>query len=421
MLAHLAGEMNKLLRIVGAANDSKDSTLRPYTPPPLGSNFMHTLHAHIFSFLQGTEIDITGAIPNPDIQVSQRQRLQGDSGVRGQEEAREFKVAPWLDASKESDYTALVAKCLNSYGIVGGYTLGRLKGCCIYGKTIGNGRKCMTGRWHKNNNFIVEFMKSGDIVYCCFGNECRSTRVTIGQWVNELFEMLDSHQFEPTDDPDSALLHNLYMCAVKMVPKKQKMEMQDWFPKYEQVVVRYLSKYFVFVSKPSVYVKQSFRNGELYDHDRYSSNSLKDIVKPYGHAFNVWDTSHLRDSLGTKTKFVGQPWDVRVAPDEYNLCSGMMPLLKVARRHLTAAEVAEIQPLLDHIKHALCSGVEEDYQHFMEWVAHVMKHPELKTGWCPVFISTQGIGKGLILSGLLGGIFDELGLHVTNFEGVVGR
>ncbi len=140
----------------------------------------------------------------------------------------------------------------------------------------------------------------------------------------------------------------------------------------------------MFVSRPSVYVKQSFRNGELYDYVRYNSNTLKDNIKPYAHSFSIWDNSHLRDKMSTKDRFVGQPWDDRVAPDEYNLCSGMMPLLKVARRQLSEQETLSIQPVLDHIQHCLCSGVKEDYDNFMLWVAHVVQHPEVKTGWCPV-------------------------------------
>lgn len=43
------------------------------------------------------------------------------------------------------------------------------------------------------------------------------------------------------------------------------------------------------------------------------------------------------------------------------------------------------------------------------------------TYFIQVLISQQGVGKGMILSTLLGGIFEELGLHVTNFSGVVDR
>jgi hypothetical protein len=38
-----------------------------------------------------------------------------------------------------------------------------------------------------------------------------------------------------------------------------------------------------------------------------------------------------------------------------------------------------------------------------------------------VIISEQGVGKGMIFSSLIGGMFQELGLHVTNFDSVVNR
>lgn len=114
-----------------------------------------------------------------------------------------------------------------------------------------------------------------------------------------------------------------------------------------------------------------------------------------------------------QVKFVGQPWDSRVGPDEYNLCANMMPLLKTERRTLSEADKAELQPILTHICQVLCAGSEPDCDSLIAWLAHVVQDPAEKTGWCPVIISGQGTGKGMIFSSLVGGIFAELGLHVT--------
>ncbi len=94
-----------------------------------------------------------------------------------------------------------------------------------------------------------------------------------------------------------------------------------------------------------------------------------------------------------QAKFVGQPWDNRVAPDEYNLCANMMPLLKVERKTLSEAYMAELKPILTHIREVLCAGSEPDYTVLMAWLAHVVQDPAEKTGWCPVIISNQGTGK----------------------------
>jgi hypothetical protein len=99
----------------------------------------------------------------------------------------------------------------------------------------------------------------------------------------------------------------------------------------------------------------------------------------------------------------------------------MMPLLKTERRTLSEADIAELQPILTHIREVLCAGSTPDYESLMAWLAHVVQDPAEKTGWCPVIISNQGTGKGMIFSSLVGGIFAELGLHVTNFDSVVSR
>ncbi len=139
---------------------------------------------------------------------------------------------------------------------------------------------------------------------------------------------------------------------------------------------------------------------------------------PYAWGFNIWNTSPTRTE---RLRFVGKPIDTTTGADEYNMCANKMPNLRIPYSAVTPKELTIIQPLLDHIKHCLCSGVEEDYRHFMQWLGHLAQKPDRKTGWTPLFESEQGVGKGLIFSGLLKGIFQDLALHVTNFKGVVSR
>ena len=101
--------------------------------------------------------------------------------------------------------------------------------------------------------------------------------------------------------------------------------------------------------------------------------------------------------------------------NEYNLCVNAMPFPPSAKDRET------IDPLLRHIREALCAGIVEDYKHFMAWVAHIAQKPDVKIGWCPLFMSEQGTGKGLMLGTLLPNIFDKLALHVTDFSSVVER
>jgi len=114
---------------------------------------------------------------------------------------------------------------------------------------------------------------------------------------------------------DASLLHNMQVQAELRTPKKQKQHHQSWWPQLEQVVVRYMSNYFVFVSTPSVYVYQTLDSeGDVQSYVRYDGSKLANLVMPYKWAFKIWNESHLRETMATKVKFVGQPHDDRVAP-----------------------------------------------------------------------------------------------------------
>lgn len=382
----LAGAKNKLMRIVGACKEDHSSTLKPYVYRPGQITLVHhPLHNHIFTFLTGNETNITSVVPEPAVRANQRPRLApGHEGVTP-DSCREFAVAPWLDQANEADYLSLATSLLSQHGIRSGYQLGRLQGSCFYGSTnTATGRTCFQGRHHKSNNFLVEFTRAGDVMYKCYGTACRSEQHCLGQWQARLMDMLNSQQFLPGDKVDATLLNNLHQLAAMNTPKKEKMSQQPFYPRLMEVVCRYMSKFFVFVRDAGMYVLQEFQNDEVFDYKLHTGAQLKDIVRPYKWAFEIWDGSHLRESLATKKKFTANPWDDRTAPDEYNLCQGMMPLLRVPPRDLSPAEVAQIQPLLDHIKNCLAAGSVSDYTNLMCWFAHVVQHPELKIGWCPV-------------------------------------
>lgn len=313
---------------------------------------------------------------------------------------------------------------LSKKGIKSGYQLGRLKGCQFYGTTNrSTGRSCLGGKQHTSNNFYVELQRNGNVNFHCFASECSKANTIIGKWISSLHAMLDdSELWQPGPSVDAALLSNVMQLAAKQTPKKEQISEQPFYTQLSDRICEYLTHYFVFVTSSVVYVKQKLdENGKVCDYERFSDKQLGPIVRPYKAAFAIFDNSWQRDQYATKARFVGQPWDERTKPDEYNLCAGLMPLLSEQQRPLDAEELKQIQPILDHILQSLCSNNSTDYQHLMAWFAHVMQHPELKVGWTPVLISEQGVGKGMILSSLLCGIFQELGLHVTNFSSVVNR
>ena len=66
--------------------------------------------------------------------------------------------------------------------------------------------------------------------------------------------------------------------------------------------------YLIFVSTPAVYVRQTLdAAGGVLDYVPYTASQLKSVTKPCAWAFDIWDNNHLRESMATKVKFVGNP------------------------------------------------------------------------------------------------------------------
>ena len=57
----------------------------------------------------------------------------------------------------------------------------------------------------------------------------------------------------------------------------------------------------------------------------------------------------------------------------------------------------ELEIILNHIR-ILCDNNEEVYIYICKWIGQMLKHPEIKPGICPTFISQQGSGKGTLLT-----------------------
>ena len=198
-------------------------------------------------------------IPNVNSRPSQRQRLDAESIATSTDDSRTLTVAPWLYSDEEQTYVSLAGTLLGRFGMTCGFQLGRLKGYHVYGTTVaGTGRECAYGPKHDSNNFFIAFEKSGNVSYHCYGSECQLRQpVCLGQWCSELDAMLaSSEMFAPGPNLDAALLQNLKHLALKNTPKKQKISQQPWYDLLERICA-YLSHYFVFVSMPAVYVRQT--------------------------------------------------------------------------------------------------------------------------------------------------------------------
>ena len=323
----------------------------------------------------------------------------------------------------EPDLKASAYHALCAHGIRTGYELGRLQGCIMRGITQHGGRQCINGAQHDRNNFWVEFQRSGNIKFRCHSSACQNSPL-IGRYCNDLQRMLDSNMFVTGKDVDAHLLQNLERLAIAATPGKSKgarytaVTEQDFYPRLESIVCEYLSHYFVFIKDPSVYVSQMLDSDDfsVSHYKDYSTDKLKNVTKPFQWAFNIWDQSAYRTLYGSKRTFGGSPWADKLPEDEYNQCANAMPLLAQPVQTPTSEELLLIQPLLQHIHNCLCGSNDTYFQQFMAWTAHIAQQPDKKIGWAPVFMSEQGVGKGMILAHLYRGVFGQLAHHVVNFD-----
>ena len=146
----------------------------------------------------------------------------------------------------------------------------------------------------------IEFKRSGDITYNCYGSGCCvEPPKRIGEWCDTVYQMLDSDQFALGNNLDAALLRNLETFAITpgktIGARYANVRSMDFLPKLEEVVTTYLSRYSVFVSNPSVYVKQYWEDDQVQEFKEYSSDKLRNVVKPYILSFDMWNSS--RSSL----------------------------------------------------------------------------------------------------------------------------
>jgi len=90
-------------------------------------------------------------------------------------------------------------------------------------------------------------------------------------------------------------------------------------------------------------------------------------------------------------------------PDLFNLWCGFN-MKKEAVEHY---EEDEALPILDHIKELWCNNDENSYEYILNYFAHIIQKPHIKTGVLLALKSKQGGGKGIILDKLAQIIGDD--------------
>ena len=224
---------------------------------------------------------------------------------------------------------------------------------------------------------------------------------------------------------NEALLKHLQNLVEQIGEGKTGSARQEWFRlnsphwrRLEQTITRYLNRFIVHIRDEDLYVVKQLQHGatvlDEFTFTVYSANKFKAAFQASNWAITVWQHSTAKS---VRQRLAGNPYRDRVAPNEFNLLEGAMPLLDLPDRELTAAELLALKDILDHIQNSMVSGNQRDYDIFLDWCAFVAQNPDRKIAYMPFFVGDEGTGKGVIITKLLLPLFGKCALH-CEFYGV---
>ncbi len=335
--------------------------------------------------------------------------------------ARPTEPAEWLKDISHLVLKNKVETLLINKGIDNGYSLGPIRGCEIYCRTDAAGRQCLGGSRHDRNNFVIDLKRSGHAYYRCLSKGCKYTRPEyIGRWADSPLSQL-SARLVPMGPIENKFLQELEKYYKGEMRAKKTMN-EDDIPGFEdtlQQVVLYLNNYFVFMQQATEYVQihldaaGNFHHADIHNLHHMTAQTL--LVKYWWNKWLEHPDKHILSG------YTSNPTRDHIDGHNFNLAANKMPRFHEPRMQLTDADIAIIQPLLDHQKNVLCKGITADYEYFLKWQAVIARNPACKTGVAPLFQGGQGIGKGVIFGKLFANIWQDLYLQIGNFDSAIAN
>lgn len=178
----------RMWRIVGARKANSPSSCMM----PVNTQYQrkHYFHQHIMTVLEGDEFDLSAHFvrameldsdaPETYVVTAANKRkalsmLATDSERATINERVVNAARPranYLEPYNDSQLRTKAAAALEAIGLTDGYTLLKVTGNTMHATTHSGGRRCVDGRHHSSNRFIVRFLQSGRMEYCCYGRPC---------------------------------------------------------------------------------------------------------------------------------------------------------------------------------------------------------------------------------------------------------
>ena len=158
------------------------------------------------------------------------------------------------------------------------------------------------------------------------------------------------------------------------------------------------------VSKKLYQIKQDYEKYKYYD-----KKSEK-----YIHPINLWMNSlHRKEVKEINFDPTNNPNN-----DIFNLWTGY----KIKKEDCNLYNENECKPLLDHIYHRWCNGNMIEYDYVLNYLAHIIQRPHIKTGVILCLRSLkEGAGKGIVLNKLREIIGNNHYFQSNNIEQIINN
>jgi hypothetical protein len=194
---------------------------------------------------------------------------------------------------------------------------------------------------------------------------------------------------------------------------KQKPEAVPGFSKTELAVVKYLNHYWAFMSATDEFVKFDLDAAGEYVSHTMCSKTPSNHTSQYAFWFSRWRCHAQRHQLYST---ISDPTQPHIVNGSFNRGANLLPRYHADRLDVTAADIAIIQPLLDHMRDIMCAGVDRYFRYFLAWQALAARFPDKKTKVAMLFKGTQGCGKGLILGQLFKSIWQDTYVQIPDLD-----
>ena len=193
---------------------------------------------------------------------------------------------------------------------------------------------------------------------------------------------------------------------------------QFFIENFNRVCVPIKSGNELFYLKTSL--ENSFERSSISFNVKYETKSKTNKTKVSSIPFNLLYDECL-SSITRYNELVFEPYDILTA--SYNHPKNFNSYIGMRAQFVENVCMAEIQPIIDHIKLVLCDDKDDRFQYVMSWLQHIVKFPNRKTKKMLCFYSdAEQIGKGIIFEWLINWVFGtRISGKTSSIDTVIGK